>query len=121
MEKKTCMVIGHRDLPPEKVDYIRERLEEEVLQAIVEGYRHFISGFAEGAELLFADVVAQRKACCPISLEAAIPYRNRIHSKDRAFQHLLALCDRVSVHSEAYSPNCWFKNGIAVSYKLLSV
>ena len=62
MEKiKTCCVTGHRDIPEEKVDRIHSLLRREILAAIQDGYTHFISGFAFGADLLFADIVVGTK------------------------------------------------------------
>ena len=60
-ETKTCCVTGHRDIPVEKKDFVEEALRREVASAIEDGYTRFISGFAEGADLMFAAVVAEAK------------------------------------------------------------
>ncbi len=86
---------------------VRERLQQEVLQAAAMGYTHFISGFATGADLLFADIVAELKRTYPITLEAAIPYRNRLRTPDLHFQRLIKDCDRVTVLTEKYSKGCF--------------
>ena len=90
MEKiKTCCVTGHRDIPEEQKIKIDELLHREILMAIEDGYTHFISGFAAGADLLFAEIVNELKASCPIALEAAIPYPGRMKSPDKTFQRLI--------------------------------
>lgn len=107
MEQRTCCVTGHRDIPANKMDYVIETLRAEVAQAIEEGFTTFISGFADGVDLLFTEIVSEEKARNPgLSLEAAVPYRNRIFAKDKRFQKLLADCDEVYVQQEKYAPNC---------------
>ena len=60
MEKiKTCCVTGHRDIPAEWADIIQKYLRMEIIAAVEDGYTHFISGFAAGADLLFAEIVAE--------------------------------------------------------------
>lgn len=61
VETKTCCVTGHRDIPVEKKDFVEEALRREVASGIEDGYTRFISGFAEGADLMFAAVVAEAK------------------------------------------------------------
>ena len=58
---KTCCITGHRDIPAEKKKFVEEELRKEVAAAIEDGYTRFISGFAEGADLMFAAVVAEAK------------------------------------------------------------
>ena len=66
MEKiKTCCVTGHRDIPAEWADIIQKYLRMEIIAAVEDGYTHFISGFAAGADLLFAEIVAELKAFSP--------------------------------------------------------
>lgn len=77
------------------------------MEAINNGYTHFISGFAEGVDLYFADIVAEMKEENNLFLEAAIPYRNRMKSKDKEFQRLITQCNAVGIHSEEYSPSCY--------------
>lgn len=48
MENRTCCVTGHREIPLDRRDWVRERMEEEIEAALREGYNHFISGFARG-------------------------------------------------------------------------
>ena len=60
------------------MELLRPRLATEVEQAVAAGFNCFLSGFAEGADLLFAEIVARMKRDNPkLRLEAAIPYRGR--------------------------------------------
>lgn len=70
--RKTCCVTGHRDIPEQKKETIAQLLPQEILKAIADGYTHFISGFATGADLMFADIMIQLKAVYPITLEIRI-------------------------------------------------
>lgn len=103
----TCCVTGHRDIPADKIQYVQMQLRQELLQAIQNGYTHFISGFAAGVDLIFAGIVADLKREYPITLEAAIPYQGRMKSPDKIFQCLLKECDIVKVHTEQYSKSCY--------------
>ena len=108
MDKKhTCCVTGHRDIPADKIQYVQMQLRQELLQAIQSGYTHFISGFAAGVDMIFAGIVADLKSEYPITLEAAIPYPGRMGTPDRAFQHLVKVCDTVKVHTDRYSKGCY--------------
>ena len=100
---------GHREIPAEQIDRIRELLRREILNAIGDGYSHFISGFAAGADLLFADVVAELKERYPITLEAAIPYPGRMKTPDETFQRLIRCCDTVKIHSDSYFKGCYLR------------
>ena len=107
--EKTCCVTGHRDIPAEQMDRIQELLRGEILAAIKDSYTRFISGFAAGADLLFAEIVVALKEIYPITLEAAIPYPGRMKTPDKAFQRLIRCCDVVKIHSDSYSKDCYMR------------
>ena len=96
-KEQTCCATGHRDIPAEKLHIFRERLQQEILSAIGNGYTHFISGFAVGVDLIFAEIVAELKNEYSITLEGAIPYPGRMHTPDRTFQRLIKACDTVRI------------------------
>ena len=108
MEGKTCCVTGHRDIPPDRIPEVLGALEREVSIAVREGYTRFISGFAEGADLLFAEAAVLWTGSRPeYSLVAALPYRGRLECCDPAFRRLLRRCDEVHVLSERCSRECF--------------
>ena len=78
MEQKICGVTGHREIPAEYMEQAEQDLRREIEKAIADGYTYFISGFADGADQLFARIVLEKAKENPaLHLEAAIPYRNR--------------------------------------------
>lgn len=109
MIEKTCCVTGHRKIPADKLVYVQLELRKAIISAVADGYTRFINGGAAGADLLFADIVAELKERgCPLYLEAALPYAGRTMSKDRDFQNMLSACDEVKVFSEQYTRGCYF-------------
>lgn len=102
-EMKTCCVTGHRDIPLHQQQTIRSRLEQEVERAIADGYICFLSGFAEGIDLMFAKIIADKCRMYPyIRLEAVLPYRGRYTRlmKTADTRALLDSCTAVQVVSE---------------------
>ena len=107
---KTCCVTGHRDIPADKLGYVEQELRQELQEAVADGYTRFLSGFAEGADLIFAALVAEEKARHPeLFLEAALPYAGRLKTKDKRFHELLRLCDGLKVESQIYEPSCYME------------
>ena len=125
MGVKTCCITGHRDFPAEKTEVIKEELYYEILIAVADGYTHFISGFAKGIDLLFASIVAELMAQHPaLTLEAALPCRNRLDTTDILFHRLLEKCSEITVHSEEYSPGCFKKRNrhlVSQSQRVIAV
>ncbi len=104
---KTVCVSGHRDIPEDKVAYVKSKLHNEVIKAIDDGFSTFISGMAKATDLYFASIVASLKASHHLTLVAAIPYRRRLHTPDPLFQDILSCCDIVEVVSEGYTQSCY--------------
>lgn len=112
MQEKTCCVTGHRDIPAEQVGHIKKSLELEVDRAINDGFTCFISGFADGVDLLFAEIVAERIAKNPaLKLIAAIPYRRRLDTlqKSERTRALIDLCAEIYIAAEEYHPSVYSK------------
>jgi len=104
---------------------VNRELYREVLQAVKDGFTHFISGFSEGTDLLFSAVVVDLKAENPaLTLEAALPYRNRIKTKNELFHRLLPQCNMVGIHSEIYNKGCFMKRNsfiVSLSQRVIAV
>ena len=112
MQEKTCCVTGHRDIPDEQVSHIKKSLEQEIDRAISDGFSCFISGFADGVDLLFAGSVAERITKNPaLKLIAAIPYRRRLDTlqKSERTKALIDLCNEIYVAAEDYRPSVYAK------------
>lgn len=108
-KENTCCFTGHRDIPADRLPVVSTKLRTEILQAISDGYTHFICGFASGASLIFAALVAELKKGCPLALGAAIPYPSRMNTPDATFQSLITCCDVVNIHSGHYFGGCYMK------------
>ena len=88
---KKCCFTGYR---PNKLPYLNDTFGEEYRQlcltlkecvkaAVADGYDYFISGFAEGVDLMAAQVVIDlRREGYDIKLEAALPAMNQTEGWD---------------------------------------
>lgn len=112
MEEKTCCVTGHRSIPSNQADAVRQGLEQAVCQAVADDYTAFISGFADGVDLMFAGIVSQAMQENPeIKLIAAIPYRKRLDTlqKRERTKTLIEQCAEIYVAAEKYLPSVYVK------------
>lgn len=81
MTEKTCCVTGHRDIPAEQIDAVKYALWREIIKAVSDGYTGFMTGFADGADQYFAEMVVKLQEDFPnLRLIAVIPYRKRVDS-----------------------------------------
>lgn len=92
----------------EQLERVEFELRGLIRRAVDAGYDTFVSGFAEGADLIFARLVLELQPLHPVRLEAAIPYAGRLKCRTHEFQLLKAKCSAVNVISEQYSPECFF-------------
>ena len=110
MKEKACCVTGHRNISADCIPYVEQALRREILSAMEDGYIRFISGFAEGVDLMFASIVAEEKTHDPkLFLEAAIPYAGRLNTRNQQFHELLRACNGVKVTCETYVPSCFLQ------------
>lgn len=125
MSTKACCVTGHRDIPADKVEYVKTKLKEEIEKAIADGFTTFISGMAEGVDLLYAELVIEQKTQHPeLFLEAAIPYRNRLNASDTLFHKYLAGCNGIHVQQEEYNRDCFMNRNrymVSLSSRVIAV
>ena len=108
---RTCCVAGHRDIPADMAGYVERELRREVEAAIADGYLYFLTDFMEGADQIFAQVVADiRKENEAVRLEAVLSYRNRYNKlfDDAKTKPLLLACTEVGFTGEKYVGNSIF-------------
>lgn len=108
--EKTCCITGHRDISLDKVEHVGRELQREIDEALRDGYRTFITGFAQGTDMLFARLVDMRRKEYPdIFLEAALPYAGRIKQLTRDEKDRLHKCDGIKIICEKYHPGCFMQ------------
>lgn len=110
MRKKTCCVTGHRDLPQKEINRVKAALKREVDAAVADGFTRFMSGFGEGVDQYFAEIVLEKKKTNPeLELVAVIPYQKRLDSlngKGKTYE-MLEACAEVVVVQEEYHPSVY--------------
>lgn len=75
-----------------------------IYHAVENGYTHFITGMAEGIDLMAAEIVLELRAARPeITLECALPYRK---NGSRKFHEVLNKADAVTIVSDTYHSAC---------------
>ena len=112
MEGKTCCVTGHRDIPADETAHVKVALRQEIGKAVNDGFTIFLSGFADGVDQYFAEIILELQNKNPnLKLIAVLPYRKR---KDSLCQKehtntLLDACAEVIIIQEEYRPNVYSK------------
>jgi hypothetical protein len=80
---------------------------------------------AEGVDLLFAALVIDQKEQHPhLFLEANIPYRNRLHTKEPIFRRCLEGCNGIYIQQEKYSSDCFMNRNrhmVALASRVIAV
>lgn len=87
----------------------------QLIQSQIElGYTYFISGMAQGTDMLFAEIVLELKKTYPhVMLECALPFKGQTSKwsdeiKER-YKNILNSCDKVTVICNSYSKSCFLK------------
>ena len=110
MVVKTCCVTGHRNIPQKEIHKIKAELRREVRKAVTDGFTRFLTGFADGVDQYFAEIVLELKKTTPaLELVAVIPYQKRLNNlmeKATTFKILDACADIVVIQKE-YHPNVY--------------
>lgn len=114
MDRKVCCVTGHRDIPQGQINYVKAALRREIEKAVADGFTCFMSGFGEGVDQYFVEMVIEKQKDDPaLELVAVIPYRKRLDSlKDKARTYrMLEACADVVVMQEEYHPSVSISDG----------
>ena len=110
MKGKTCCITGHRDVPDQEINSIKKALNQEIKKAVKDGFTVFLSGFADGVDQYFAEIVLElQKENGDLKLIAVLPYRGRVKGLNRREQTsaLLNACTEMVVIQEEYQPNVY--------------
>ena len=115
----TCCFSGHR---PARLPWgrneadprclaLKARLDQALEEAHRQGFRHFLCGMAQGADLYFCQAVLDLRQRHPeVTLEAAIPFAGQADHWSAADQRrrmtLLDQCDLETMVQHTYTPGC---------------
>lgn len=108
---KSVAFTGHRNIPRDKEQGVRQQVKDAVLHLHNQGCRTFLCGMAVGFDMLAAEVVLSLKETLPdIRLVAVVPYKGQSERwssyEQRRYERLLTMADKVRVLSERYYDGC---------------
>ena len=103
---------GYDEECPLALDF-RKRLRETIEILILQGYRHFISGGAQGMDIMAAETVLDLQKRYPdVTLEMAIPFEGQAGRWPESYRARWRRCvesaDVVTVLSHEYTKSCLF-------------
>ncbi len=110
MDRKICCVTGHRNIPQKEINHIKAELRHEVGKAVKDGFTRFMSGFADGVDQYFAEIVLElKKENSALELVAVIPYRKRLDNlmEKEWTCEMLEDCADVVIIREEYQPSVY--------------
>lgn len=110
MMEKTCCVTGHKDIPVRQMEAVKADLRREIGKAVADGYTGFMTGFINGVEQCFAEIVAEMKKEHPkLRLIAVLPYQKRLDTLQagKRTKALLNACSEIIVIQENYEPSVY--------------
>ncbi|MBR4720516.1 MAG: DUF1273 family protein [Clostridia bacterium] len=117
---KTCFFTGHRIISNADIDLVKSFLNEELLNAVNQGFTHFITGGAVGFDTLAAEkVILMREDYNDIRLVLYLPCTDQSsgwNETDRnRFDRILTMADEVYyVSREPYKKGCMKKRNSAM-------
>ncbi len=115
MREKTCCFTGHRNIPPEEVEGIRQKLEATILELYSQGVIYYGAGGALGFDTLAAEAVLHlRDNGCPnlrLILVLPCPDQTRGWKAENIarYEEIKGRADKIVYTSQAYTPGCMHK------------
>ena len=119
---RTCCFTGHR---PDKLPWgsderdsrclaLKRSLTRELEDLYRRGFRHFISGMAQGCDLYFAEAALSLREQHPdLTVEGAVPCPTQADSwsedQRRRWQNILVRCDLETLVQQHYDRFCMFR------------
>ena len=109
-----CCFTGHRNIPQKKYVQIQEKLRDEIVTAIQNGYNFFYAGGAIGFDTMAAQAVLELKTQYPhIKLILVLPCVNQTDGWEQSdideYERIRDLADEVIYTSEEYKKGCMHK------------
>jgi len=114
MKDKTCCFTGHRSIPEDKKEAIKEALKVEIVKLINQGVCFFGAGGALGFDTMAAQTVIELKEQYPhIKLILVFPCHNQTYrwkEQDvKIYEEIKSKCDKYVYTSEEYDEQCMMK------------
>ena len=119
---RTCCFTGHR---PDKLPWgyderdprclaLKHSMTREIEGLYLRGFRHFISGMAQGCDLWFAEAaLALREQYPDLSVEGAVPFPAQADrwrpDQRRRWRDILARCNLETAVQQHYDRFCMFR------------
>ena len=109
-----CCFTGHRKIPQKKYVQIQEKLRDEIVTAIQNGYNFFYAGGAIGFDTMAAQTVLELKAQYSyIKLILVLPCVNQTDGWEQSdideYERIKVLADEVIYTSEENKKGCMHK------------
>lgn len=114
IKDKTCCFTGHRSIPDNKKEEIKEVLKLEIIKLINQGVCFFGTGGALGFDTLVAHIVLELKEQYPhIKLILVLPCHNQTYrwkEQDvKTYENIKLKCDKYVYTSVDYDEQCMLK------------
>lgn len=114
MREKTCCFTGHRNIPLLKRKAVAQRLKDELMALVNNGYQYFGAGGALGFDTLAAQTVLElRKQYPDIKLILVLPCETQTRGwkeKDiEIYEEIKGQADKVVYTSKEYTRGCMHK------------
>ena len=97
-------------MPQKEINRVKAALRKEIERAIADGFTCFMSGFADGVDQYFAEIVLEMRRLNPaLELVAVIPYQKRLDNlqKKKRTYKMLETCADIIVIREEYQPSVY--------------
>ena len=113
-KQMTCCFTGHRHLPKDKYEEIKESTKSEVIKLINNGVRYFGAGGALGFDTMAAQIILElKKDYQNIKLILVLPCYNQTQKweeKDKlVYENIKSKCDKYVYISKEYNNECMHK------------
>ncbi len=111
MREKSCCFTGHRQIPKEYLERIKEQTKTEIKKLIEQGATNFLNGGAVGYDLLVGQIIIELKQSYPqINLTLVLPCKDQCkfwsETDKQAYKQLLLSANRIIYTSEQYHNGC---------------
>lgn len=111
MNNKSACFTGHRDIDPQDLPSIKEKLREIIINCVNDGFTDFYNGGARGFDLLAAEAVLELKKTYPsLRLHIIVPCSNQTRGWREEdvirYENVTSLADEVKCLSPVYFDGC---------------